>query len=96
MKKIENKVTSLPNWKDKTMNYGDLIKSCISIPWKDGYWLEEMKILLAVSNKIEKDVKEFEFENQEFNKIKEKVEAMKRLVFDKDIIDFLEYIQSIK
>jgi len=55
-----------------------------------------MKILLAVSNKIEKDVKEFEFENQEFNKIKEKVEAMKRLVFDKDIIDFLEYIQSIK
>ncbi len=92
MKKVENRKLKIPGDVEK---YSDLIKVCINRPSKDGCDISEMRKRIKVIDVIEKGGKSLEFEDADFECLKQCVKNMRWFVVHKEIIEFVDYISEL-
>mgnify|MGYP003660178648 CR=1 FL=1 len=100
-KQIENKIAKITE--TETLTYGDLVMMCVKSPTisngqPQGYDYETLKKIKRVDDVIGTDklVKEYSFEDADFEFIKTKVQAMNWGVYSVEIINFITYIVELK
>jgi hypothetical protein len=78
-------------------SYKDLIYTCLNIPIKDAFTIDEMRKKIRILELLEKSTDIIEVEDTDFLIIKESINSMdgKWTMLTKDIIDFVDYINSI-
>lgn len=100
-KKIENKIAVLN--KEYSQTYGELIMTCVKTPLivqgqPQGYDYETLKKIQRVDSVIGTDklVKEYSFEDADFEFLKSKVSGMSWGIYSSELIDFVTYIVELK
>ena len=93
MKTIENKEI---NFADDVKDYATLIKFCMNRTPQGGYTVEEMRKRLRVLDVIEKAGKEINLEDADFECAKTCVKGMKWGTMHQEIVDFVDYINSVE
>lgn len=94
---IKNETTKLQKTdkvEDGTLTYGDLIMLCVNKQEQGGVTVEQMKKNFRISDVIEKGGDKFDFEDADFELVKQKVNAMSYPISHKDIIKFSEEINK--
>jgi len=91
MKTIENKKINIPG---EIKKYSDLIMLCVKNPSQGGLDILEMRKRIKVIDIIEKGGKSFDFEDADFECIKECVGNMRWVFPHKEIINFVDYISN--
>jgi hypothetical protein len=97
MKTVTNKQTEIRGQEDKMMSYIDLIKLIINSPSQEGYNVEQMRQRLEILKVLEDGtgVTSISFELKEFNVLKESVNKFKWAQIHKDIVAFIDYLNSL-
>lgn len=100
MKTIINTQTNIDfeeNSEIKKMSYFDFIKLIINAPSKEGYNVEEIRQRLQILEiiNINKENSIIEFELNHFTLIKNSINSFKWVQIHKDIVMFIDYINSI-
>ena len=98
MKTIENRKTSIrvSEAEDKGASYFDLIMVCLNRTPQGGFTLEEMRRRLRVTDKLDPKKKSADLEDADFDKLKECVRGMIWGAMSKELVEFGDYIDSIK
>lgn len=91
MRKIENKFAKLSE--TESVTYGELIMTCVKNQ-PNGFDYETLKKVQRVDDVIGKDKlsESFEFEDSDYDFIKQKVKDMKWGIFSVELINFVKYI----
>lgn len=100
MKVLENKVTSIPIIDEKGKNTGlvdfsKLLTMCINQIPQGGANAKEMRENFRIFDVIEKEGKDFSFEDADILIIKSRVSSMKWGFQHRDLIDFIDTIESL-
>lgn len=91
MKKIENKKVF------EKEKYVDLLDTCNKQLPEGWFSVDEMRKRLKISDILEdKEKKAYEFEDADFDTLKSLVNGMKWGILNKEVLDFVDYINSIK
>jgi len=100
-KKIENKIAKISD--KETLTYGELIMTCVKSPTisngqPQGYDYETLKKIKRVDDVIGTDklVKEYSFEDADYEFIKSKVQSMNWGIYSAELINFITYILELK
>ena len=93
MKTVENKKLEVPGNIEK---YSDLIMLCVTNPPQGGYDVAEMRKRLKVMDTIERGGDNLEFEDADFDCVKQCIKSMRWAFIHKEIIDFVDYISELK
>ena len=91
MRQLENKETTIENG-DKKLTYFDLAKTCVNVPPQAGFDVQEMNKRLRVIEKLEGE--KAEFEDADFETLKQCVMEMKWGILSREVSDFVKYIQE--
>jgi len=97
---VENRDTSIVVGGDgeeaKAVTYMDLIKVCISVQPEGGWDKDSMRKVIKIEDHIDKHEgsEAVEFEDSYMSLIKTKVNAMKWAQKHKDLVTFVDYIDS--
>ncbi len=93
MKTVENKRLEIPG---NVKSTSDLIKICIQNPPQNGYDVSEMRKRIRVTDVIEKAGNgTLEFEDADFECLRQCVKNMRWFVVHKEIIEFVDYISEL-
>lgn len=95
MKTILNKETRIPKTENETMRYSDLLSFCVQSPSQNGYSVQDMRQRIKLLDLIEDASNEIQIEDTDFIKLKELANAMIWGWVHKDIVDFIDYINSL-
>ena len=98
MKTVENKQTEIKSGEgEKTMSYFDLIKLIINVPSQEGYNVEQMRQRLTIWGVVDAniDASSVSFEVKDFNILKDSINKFKWAQIHKDIVEFIDYINSL-
>ena len=96
MKKIENK--QVKDNSNFIKSYFALIATCLNVPQKTGMDIIEMRKRIKILDKIlDKNaaLPSADFEDFEVKIIKSCVADMRWIVVDKEIVNFVDYIESV-
>lgn len=100
MKTIDNKTTNLSflvEGKEKKMTYKDILKLILDLPPEKGYSITEMRQRLKIYAEIEPDKKnKINLEDADFSILKKLVLDFKWAQHHKDIVAFVDHIESLK
>ena len=94
MKTITNSTINSTKIREKT--YGELMELCVKVPPQQGFTRDTMKQSLKLSPILLDNTDEFQIEDADFIFIKQRVNEMGWGVSDQGIVDFIDYINSIK
>lgn len=89
MKTLENKRLKIPGGIER---YSDLIMICIKNPPQGGYDADEMRKRIKVMDVIDKGGETLEFEDADFECVKQCVKSMRWASIHKEILGFIDYI----
>lgn len=97
MKILENKTTTLKLSEDSNVKYSDLLNTVIDKPVREGLSINDLRRDIKLLNVIKdaKDEKEMKFEDEDFKHVVQAVNDSKWVVRHQDILDFVDYINSI-
>ncbi len=92
MKTVENRKLSIQGGIEK---YSDLITICMRNPPQGGYDVEEMRKRIKVMDTLDKGGKTLEFEDADFECVKQCVKNMRWASIHKEILEFVDYISGL-
>lgn len=92
MKTVENKNLKIPGDVDK---YSGLIMVCMRNPPQGGYDVEEMRKRIKVMDVLDKGEETLEFEDADFECVKQCVKSMRWASIHKEILEFVDYISGL-
>lgn len=100
MQTIENRKVKIEHISGSTIEstYLKWISEAINIAPQGGFTVDEMRTRLLLSEKVSiaiREEKALEVDLAETTKIKELMKAMPFVVLDKQILEFLDYINSL-
>lgn len=99
MKSIDNKTTvivQVVEGKESKMTYHDLLKLIMNVPPQNGYTISEMRQRLKIYAELEPDKKnKINLEDADFAVLKKCVLDFKWAQAHKDIVAFVDHIESI-
>lgn len=97
MKTIENKTTTIVEGTPaKALAYVDLLKLIMNVPPKEGYTISEMKQRLDIYAALVPDENnQIKLEDALFEVVKACVNSFKWGAVSKDIVDFVEYLNTL-
>lgn len=91
---IENKITSIvPDAKNECIKYSDLIKLIVNAPPVNGMTISEMKTRMEIIAHC--DDGNFVFKEEHIKVIKDSCAAQRWTIINKDLIDFVDYIEGL-
>jgi hypothetical protein len=94
---VTNKKTTVETGKDSVLKYSDIIKQIVNTPPKDGFSVEIMKQSLRIVTAIENEKKgTISIEDGDFDALKISVNAFRWAIIHKDLLSFVEYINSLQ
>lgn len=98
MKTIENKETEIWLTPEVKLNYAHLLGYIVDKPVKEGITINEMRRDMKILDVLEKakNEKSFELDKEHLDHIKSNLESYTWTMRHKDIITFIDYIESIK
>ena len=91
MKTIENKKFKIEG---KDNSYGDMLKSCVSLPPQGGFSLEDIEKRLRILSAV--NDKEIKLEDADYNLAMECILKMRWGILDKAIIEFRDDFKAAK
>jgi hypothetical protein len=80
----------------KELSYLNIMRACINEPARDGLSVDEMRKRIRVLDKLTDGIVELELEDDDFNTLKDIVNKKRWPMPHKNIIEFVDYINSIK
>ena len=92
MKTVDNKKLNIPG---NVKKYSDLIMLCVKNPPQGGYEVLEMRKRIRVMDVIDEENELLEFEDADFDCIKQCVKNMRWGFAHKEIINFVDYITEL-
>lgn len=92
MKTIENKNSNIPG---DLKTYSDLIMFCVKNPPQGGFDIADMRKRMKVMDVIEKGGESLEFEDAEFECVKQCVKNMRWPFLHKEVMEFVDYISAL-
>ena len=100
MKTIENKVTEIISGtpdQPKMMTYVDLCKLIINQPSQEGFTVEQIRQRLTIFGvlTVTENPEKVEIEVKDFTALKEVINKFKWAQVHKDIVAFVDYINSL-
>lgn len=90
MKTIPLNTTSIGS--EQKVTYAQLIEQCLSLTPKDGFKLTDMRLRLAILDKLANATTELVLEDAEAAKVRECVEVMPWAMLHKDIVTFTDTV----
>ncbi len=95
-KLIENKTTSIKLTEDTFVKYADLLSTIINKPVKEAIDLKSMRRDLEYLKKFEDAKETIELTDSEYDYIAAEVAKSQWAIKHLDILDFADYIESLK
>ncbi|MCK5607124.1 hypothetical protein KAR91_34895 [Candidatus Pacearchaeota archaeon] len=92
MKTVENRKLKIPGGIEK---YSELIMVCMKNPPQGGYDAEEMRKRIKVMDILDKGGDSLEFEDADFECVKQCVKNMRWASIHKGILEFIDYISGL-
>jgi hypothetical protein len=96
MKTIENKVTVIAKSQDVMATYADLLTSILNKPLQKTVTIKEMRRDIKLIDKFEEAKETIEVTDEEFKYLVDLVETSEWALKHNDILEFAEYIESLK
>jgi hypothetical protein len=93
---IENKVTSIQASEDKAATYADLLVSLLNRPLTKAVDLKSMRRDLRLMDTLEAAGETIEVSDEDFKFLADLVDNSEWVVKHKDIVQFADYIDSLK
>lgn len=92
MKTVQNKKLNIPGDIEK---YSGLIAVCVRNPPKDGYDVTEMRKRIKILDITDKGDETLEFEDADYECVKQCVKGMRWASVHKEIVEFVDYISGL-
>lgn len=96
MKTIENKTTTISKSEDTQARYGDLFAALLNKPLSKSTDLKSMRRDLRLLDLVESNSDSITVSDEEYEYLASLVENSEWLIKHKDILDFADYIESLK